>query len=94
MKINHMHGVLKAYDQKKVAGKNKVNSVEAKKDEMQVSNEAQVLSKIFNTAKNAPEIRAEKVNELKNAIKQGNYHVSAGDVAEKMVNGMLFDKKG
>ncbi|MFZ5945240.1 MAG: flagellar biosynthesis anti-sigma factor FlgM [Bacillota bacterium] len=93
MKINNISGVLRAYNQKKIQGPHSVSSVQGKKDEMQVSNEAQVLSKIFHSAKNAPEIREQRVNQIENAIKQGNYNVSAEDVARKMLNGFLFDKK-
>lgn len=94
MKIHNIPGILKAYNQKKVQSKPKVYNVQGKKDEMQVSDEAQVMSKIFQRAKNAPEIREQKVNEIKNAIKQGTYNVTADDVAEKMLNGIIFDKKG
>ncbi|MDN5321679.1 MAG: negative regulator of flagellin synthesis FlgM [Clostridia bacterium] len=94
MKIHNIPGILKAYNQKKVQSKSKVYNVQGKKDEMQVSNEAQVMSKILQRAKNAPEIREQKVNEIKNAIKQGTYNVTADDVAEKMLNGIIFDKKG
>jgi len=94
MKIYNVPGVLKAYNQKRIPAASKTHSIEGKKDEMQVSNEAQVMSRILQTAKNAPDIREEKVNELKNAIKQGTYNVSTQDVAEKMLNGILFDKKG
>jgi len=94
MKIHNIPGILKAYNQKKTQPTSKTHGVEGKRDEMQVSNEAQVMSKILQTAKNAPEIREEKVNQLKNAIKQGTYNVSTEDLAEKMLNGILFDKKG
>jgi negative regulator of flagellin synthesis FlgM len=94
MKIYNVPGVLKAYNQKRIQPTSKTYGVEGKKDEMQVSTEAQLMSKILQTAKNAPEIREEKVDTLKNAIKQGNYNVSAEDVAQKMLNGILFDKKG
>jgi len=94
MKIYNVPGVLNAYNQKKAHASSKMQNVEAKKDEMQVSGEAQIMSKILQTAKNAPEIREEKVSEIRNAIKQGTYNVSTEDVAEKMLNGILFDKKG
>ncbi|KJS19046.1 MAG: hypothetical protein VR72_20080 [Clostridiaceae bacterium BRH_c20a] len=94
MKIYNVPGVLNAYNQKKVQASSKVQNVEVKRDEMRVSSEAQIMSKILQTAKNAPEIREEKVNEIRNAIKQGTYNVSTEDVAEKMLNGILFDKKG
>jgi negative regulator of flagellin synthesis FlgM len=94
MKIYNVPGVLKAYNQKKIQPTAKTGGVESKRDEMQVSSEAQLMNKILQKAKSAPEIREEKVKELKNALKQGNYNVSAEDVAQKMLNGILFDQKG
>lgn len=94
MKVNNIQGILKTYNQKKVKGIQKVSSIQGKRDEMQVSNEAQVLSKVLHTAKNAPEIRQEKVTELKQAIKQGTYNVSTEDVADKILKGIFFDQKG
>jgi len=93
MKIYNIPGIMKAYNQKKIRSKSNVNGIESKRDEMQVSSEAQVMSKALQSAKNAPEIREQKVNEIKNALKQGTYNVSADDVAEKMLKGSMFNKK-
>ncbi|MGI6227957.1 MAG: flagellar biosynthesis anti-sigma factor FlgM [Peptococcales bacterium] len=94
MKIYNVPGILKAYNQKKIRGTSASSIVEGKKDEMQVSNEAQLMSKILQAAKNAPEIREDKVNQLKSTIKQGTYNVPTEDIAKKMLNGILFDRKG
>jgi len=93
MKIYNIPGVMKAYNKNKVQPTTKVNVVEGKKDEMQVSNEAQLMSKILQGAKSAPEVRENKISEIKNALKQGTYNVTADAVAEKMLNGSLFNKK-
>ena len=93
MKIHNIPGVMKVYNQRKTYSANKPQTVSGKKDEMSLSNEAQVLSKALQGAKVAPDVREEKVNELKNAIKQGTYSVSAEDVAEKLLNGSVFNKK-
>ncbi len=37
--------------------------------------------------------RAARVAELKQQIQSGSYHVESGDIAAKMVSGMLFDQK-
>ncbi|NMA01083.1 MAG: flagellar biosynthesis anti-sigma factor FlgM [Clostridia bacterium] len=92
MKIHNIPGVMKAYNQKKVHSTHKPESI-GKKDEMSISNEAQVMSKIMQRVKETPDIREERVNELKQQIKQGTYSVSADNVAEKLLKGALFSKK-
>ena len=37
----------------------------------------------------ADDVRANRVASLKAAVDSGNYHVSAGDVADKLLNSML-----
>ena len=37
--------------------------------------------------------RAKRVDELKQQIQSGSYHVESSDIAAKMVSGMLFDQK-
>ena len=94
MKIHNIPGVMKAYNQRKAHSTPKTNSVSSKKDEMSLSNEAQILSKALQGAKATPEVREDKVNEIKNAIAQGTYSVTTEQVAEKMLKGALFNKKG
>ncbi len=36
--------------------------------------------------------RAKRVADLKQQIQSGSYHVDSGDIASKMVAGMLFDR--
>ncbi len=40
-----------------------------------------------------PEIRAEKVEELKAKITSGQYNVDAGEVADSILDGLFLDKK-
>ncbi|NLW23712.1 MAG: flagellar biosynthesis anti-sigma factor FlgM [Clostridia bacterium] len=93
MKIFNIPGVLQTYNQKQVKRKQGVAGVQSKMDQMQVSTEAQLMSKVFQAAKNAPEIREDKVKHFKNLINQGTYDVSAEAVAEKMLKGINFDDK-
>ncbi len=37
--------------------------------------------------------RAKRVADLKHQIQSGSYHVDSGEIASKMVSGMLFDAK-
>jgi len=40
---------------------------------------------------NLPDLRTEKVEDLRNRIEQGTYHVNGEDIAEKMIGESLID---
>lgn len=67
-----------------------VNKVEKKQDvkgsdKLEISSEARDFHAILNAIKATPDIREEKVNEIKNKIESGTYNVSAKDVVEKLI---------
>lgn len=92
MKIHNITGIMKAYNQKKVHSPAKPEGL-GKKDEMSISNEAQVMGKIMQRIKETPDIREDKINELQQQIRQGTYSVSAENVAEKILKGAFLNKK-
>ena len=59
---------------------------------MSISNEAQVMSKIMQRVKETPDIREERVNELKQQIKQGTIPYLL-KCSRKLLKGALFSKK-
>ncbi|WAM33062.1 flagellar biosynthesis anti-sigma factor FlgM [Caldicellulosiruptor morganii] len=68
----------------------KVNRVEKKQDvknadKLEISSEARDFQTILNAIKSTPDIREEKVNEIKSKIESGTYSVSAKDVVEKLI---------
>lgn len=64
--------------------KDRVSSAETKGDELVLSDRARDISDIALQLKEASEVREEKVSELKARIKDGTYHVSGLDIAEKV----------
>ncbi|AZT90595.1 flagellar biosynthesis anti-sigma factor FlgM [Caldicellulosiruptor changbaiensis] len=68
----------------------RVNKVEKKQDvksadKLEISSEARDFQAILNAIKSTPDIREEKVNEIKSKIESGTYNVSAKDVVEKLI---------
>lgn len=57
-------------------------------DTVDLSRNAERLAKANATLRTMPDIRVEKVEELKKQIAAGEYNVSARDVAEKMLISM------
>lgn len=74
----------------------KNNTVEAvsasKADSLELSSRAKEMKLAKEMILKSPEIRADKVNELKMQIREGKYQVSASDIAEKIIDRSLVDE--
>ncbi len=71
-----------------VNNRNRVN----KADSLVLSDRAQGLQFATEQVLKSPEVRAEKITELKNRIQDGTYQVSSSDIAQKMVGRSLVDE--
>jgi len=56
------------------------------KDNLNISKEGDALVHTLNIVKQTPDIRMEKVEDIKERIKNGTYNVSNEDFAEKILN--------
>lgn len=56
-----------------------------KSDSVQLSSEAKLLGAIQQRLAEAPDVRRERVEALKQAIARGTYHVSGEDIADAMI---------
>ncbi len=54
-------------------------------DSLELSEKARQLRRITEVVEQMPEVRREKVAEIKRKIRNGNYEVSSEEVAEKMI---------
>lgn len=62
-----------------------VGSDDISSDRVNLSSKARDFHKIAEVIKHTPDIREEKVNELKEAIKKGTYKADSKKIAEKMI---------
>ncbi|HHX62623.1 MAG TPA: flagellar biosynthesis anti-sigma factor FlgM, partial [Epulopiscium sp.] len=92
MKINQINQIAKVYGPssvKKVTSKD----IEMKaKDNLNISETAKYFQLAYKAAKDAPDIREKKVENIKARIDTGTYNISAEEVAQKMIPG-IFDKQ-
>lgn len=58
-------------------------------DRVEISNDAAVLARGMEAVKNSPDVRADRVAELKRALQSGAYKVDAKKIAEKMLDSSL-----
>jgi negative regulator of flagellin synthesis FlgM len=63
-----------------------------KADSLVLSDRAQGLQFATEQVLKSPEVRAERITELKKQIQDGTYQVSSSDIAQKMVGRGLVDE--
>ncbi len=63
-----------------------------KADSLVLSSRAQELNFVKEQVLKSPEVRAERINELKKQIQDGNYQVSSNEIALKMISRSLADE--
>ncbi|MGQ9846222.1 MAG: flagellar biosynthesis anti-sigma factor FlgM [Bacteroidales bacterium] len=61
------------------------------KDNVALSSQSKEMQKIYDTLKETPDIRKEKVNALKQAIQKGEYNIDSQKLAEKMLKESILD---
>jgi negative regulator of flagellin synthesis FlgM len=65
---------------------------ELKPDKLELSNYAQEIQRTTDLVLKSPNIRADKIDELKKQIQAGDYHRTGAEIASKMVDRSLVDE--
>ena len=68
-----------------------VSSPDAGSDRVELSSQSRDMKKIHEILATTPEVRTEKVAELKKAMAEGTYKVQTEDIADKMVQEMVLE---
>lgn len=97
MKISRgqIQNVIKAYSQQPPSSKpikEKKGLPPVKEDQVVISQRAREMNLAREAATRAPEVREEKVEEIKNSLATGTYNVSGEEIAEKILGRALVDK--
>ena len=71
------------------AAENKTDRVQ--NDKVSLSDASKDLQNAIQAVESTPDIRQEKVNELKQAVESGRYQVDATKVAEKMIGSIISE---
>lgn len=90
--------ITKVYNQNtKVSQKvkpEKTKGLMGKKDELTLSTEGQTFQKVLSAMEQLPDIREDKVNEIKQRVDAGTYQIDNEKVAEKMMAAKMFNLSG
>jgi len=60
-------------------------------DRVDLSDQSKEMKKIYTVQQMAPDIRTDKVNEVKKAVEENRYQVDSNTVAEKMIRESIFE---
>lgn len=94
MKINGVNGAIGAYRQ---TGTRKVQPAQeagrpSRGDEVSLSPEAQQVLALKDKIAQTPEVRQQRIAELRRQIESGTYRPSGRDVADSMLKARVFDE--
>ena len=78
-------------NEKKVSANDKQNSAAVESDAVSISEKGKDVSEMTRTLKEMPDVRADKIADLKERIANGTYNVSGKDIASKIINTALED---
>ena len=93
MKIWGIPQVSGVYDKSKMASKvDKTTGVAGKRDEISISNIGKDVQTALKAAREAPDIRTDRVDVIKQKMQTDTYEVSGNDVADKVINSILEKK--
>lgn len=84
--------VNEVYNSSKINRSESVTKVKSKRDEISISNIGKDYQIALKAAKDIPDIRAEKVKDIKDKYATGVYNVSGHEIADKIVDS-FFDTK-
>ncbi len=85
--------ILGIYDKNKTTAKvDKTSGVVPKKDVISISDQGKDFQAALKAAKEAPDIRVDKVEEIKQKMQADKYEVSGSDVADKVIDSILGRK--
>ncbi|MDQ7033053.1 MAG: flagellar biosynthesis anti-sigma factor FlgM [Desulfonauticus sp.] len=91
MEIKNILSQLTNYKQEKIENKvqlktqKNTSKQESGGDTISISAKGRLFASLINEAHNAPEVRTEKIESLKEQIKQGQYHPDPQKIAEKIL---------
>lgn len=85
MRINGINNVSNVYKSNKAGKAYGLSSTSSQKDTFAISDFAKELQVARQAVENAPDIRQDKVDEIKKQLEAGTYNVTAAMVADKLI---------
>ena len=91
MRVDQINNIYETYKKQEISKAKPVVKTQ-KKDEVEFSSTAKDFQTIYKLLSTTPDIREDKVSDIKTKINSGTYNVKAGEVADKILSSL--DLKG
>ena len=88
----NINRVTELYNRNKRATE-RVKHISTPKDQIEISAKAKDFQVAMKAFKKLPDVREDKVAEIKEKIQNNNYNVSGKEIAHKIIEGIMMDKK-
>lgn len=85
MRIDGVNNVNNVYKTKKAKNVYGTANVSSSKDTLAISDFAKTLQSTQQAVSDAPDVRQEKVDDIKQRMEAGNYNVTASQLADKLL---------
>lgn len=94
MKIinNNIQKVLKIYNNQNSKKEIKSAARLGKRDELKLSDEAREFQIALKALENTPDVREEKIEEIRQQIQSGTYEIDSKKIAEKMLRNIKIEE--
>lgn len=83
--VNNVLRAYGTYNNDYAAKVNRASSTIEKKDSVEISNESKEFNSIMKAVMDAPDLRGDKVADIKSRVALGNYNISSSAVANKIL---------
>lgn len=97
MKVNsqemNINNIYSENQLKSVRSRNQSGKAQGAEDKVEISGESMSIGSYVDKIKDMPDIRADKVEEIKQRIESGGYSISSGELASKMLNAIKEGKE-
>lgn len=87
MMVSNVSGVYGVRQQRSFKASERVSRAEEKRDYVALSTQAKDFQNVRKVLSKVPDIREDKVNDIRQRIQNGEYSVSASDIADKIISG-------
>ncbi|MGE5472837.1 MAG: flagellar biosynthesis anti-sigma factor FlgM [Ignavibacteriales bacterium] len=85
--------IQEVYNKNKTTSKiEKSSSVSSKKDAVSISSEGKDFQTALKAVRETPDIRTDRIEEIKQKMQGDKYEVSSSDIADKIVDSILGNK--
>lgn len=92
MKVNNINKILRVYESQNIKDVDRIKN-NKKKDELSLSRKAKEYQDAIKKLNQVPDIRKDKVKEIKEQIETGTYKIDGKEIVDKIFERAKFNRR-